>query len=53
MEASVLLYVPFLTEVNGNCGHALPSDMNWTKEMSLLKYQSQSVVELMVSCSSC
>lgn len=48
-----VLYSPPLREVNGNYRYALPSDTKQTKEMNLLKYQRQSAVELMVSCTNC
>lgn len=51
--ALLVLYSLPLREVNGNCGYAVLSDIKQTKEMSLLNYQRQSVVELMVSCSNC
>jgi len=52
-QSDKVLYSPLLREVNGNCGHALPSDIKQTKEMSLLKYLRQSVVGLRASCPSC
>lgn len=49
--ALLVLYSPPLREVDGNCGYSLPSDIKQTKEMSLLKYQRQSVVELVFPAS--
>lgn len=48
-----VLHSPSLREVSGNYGYALPSDTKQTKEVNLLKYQRQSVVELTVSCVNC